>query len=154
MSFWKQLQTLIKSNFDQKELSDQVSSETETHFACAILLVEVARSDFDVSPEEVATIQQVLQKLYSVNEAHSQKLVATAIKHVEELTCLHDFTKTLDSAFSNQEKENLITALWQVAYADGILHDHETHWIKRIGDLLHVQRSYIFKCKEKALQHP
>ncbi len=149
MTFWKQLQSLVQDTFHP---ATEEENTIELPFACAILLVEIARSDFEISDAEIQTITQVLQTLYQQSEQQAKQLVTTAIEHIESLTCLHDFTKAIDEAFSKTEKETLITALWQVAYADGTLDAHETHWIKRLGDLLHVERSFIFKCKEEALK--
>lgn len=154
MTFWKKLQSVLQNTITASTNPANHSSGNaplqEIAFASAILMVEIARSDFEITDQETHTITHILSQCFDDEEINAEQLVKTATEHIEELTCLHDFTKCLDNALTHEQKERLIKAFWQVALADGKINVHEEHWIKRFGDLLHLPRSFIFKYKTLA----
>ena len=49
-------------------------------------------------------------------------------------------------------KIRMIEAMWQVAYADGRLSEHERHVLWRIADLLHVPQGAYVHARMRAQQ--
>ena len=49
------------------------------------------------------------------------------------------------------DKVQLITSLWKVAYADGDLDKYEEHLIRRVADLLYVPHDAFIRAKLSAL---
>ncbi len=43
-----------------------------------------------------------------------------------------------ESWFSDAERIELIEMLWEVAYADGVVHDYEHNLLRRIAGLIYV----------------
>jgi len=58
-------------------------------------------------------------------------------QHAESVH-LHRYTKTIKDRFSEAERVELIELLWEVVYADGELHAHESNLLRRIGGLIYV----------------
>ena len=50
------------------------------------------------------------------------------------------------------QKIRMIEAMWQVAYADGRLSEHERHVLWRIADLLHVPQGAYVHARMRAQQ--
>lgn len=148
MGFWQEIKSLLTNAFSDEQEEESV----ELPLATAVLLIEIARSDMEITDPEIKVIREVLNRLYSTEAKKSDELIKLAINHVEQLTCLRDFTKAINEAFDESQKERLITALWQVAYADGVLDKHEEHWIIRLSELLYVHRSMVVKCKHNVEQ--
>ncbi len=44
----------------------------------------------------------------------------------------------INESFAPAERVTVIEMLWEVAYADGILHDYEANLVRRVGGLLFV----------------
>ena len=58
--------------------------------------------------------------------------------------------KKINETFSNEEKENLISVLWDVAFADGVLETHEERLIRRIADLIFIKDVRVLKLKHQS----
>ncbi len=147
MSFFKAIRDIL-TNQTQEKVSE--IKENEVHFCCAILLAEVARSDFEVLETETQMIQDVLKSIFSLEDSVAKLISNKALEQVEQLTSLHDYTQSINQALNIDTKKQLLTGLWKVAKSDGEISSHESHWIKRIADLLRIDRSFVFECKEKA----
>ena len=64
----------------------------------------------------------------------------------------HQFTSQLNDALDNPAKIAVVEAMWQVAYADGALGDHEQHLISRIAGLLNVTHGEYIGAKLRSRQ--
>ena len=70
-----------------------------------------------------------------------------ARERVEGATSLYDFTKVINDHCSPDQKLQLISAMWTVAYADGDLSKYEEHLIRQVADLTYVSHSDYIHCK-------
>jgi uncharacterized tellurite resistance protein B-like protein len=48
------------------------------------------------------------------------------------------FTRTIKDGYSPEDRVEIIEMLWEVAYADGVLHDYEANLLRRVGGLIYV----------------
>ena len=113
-------------------------SAEELHIAAAALLVEAAHMDDGFDAQERAMVRELVAKRFGLSPEESESLVAAAEERVAWSSQLHGFTRVVKKAFSHEERVELLEMLWEVAYADGRLHDHEASLIRRITGLLHV----------------
>ena len=141
MTFFEKLGELVSSFFDESHIKEEISLQLAT----TVLLLEIARSDMEISNAEVEIIRSVLHTHYNLSDTESHQLIELAKTHLEELISLRDFTKAINTAYTEEQKEHLIKAFWEVAYADGVLDIHEEHWINQLSDLLYVPRSMVLK---------
>jgi uncharacterized tellurite resistance protein B-like protein len=113
-------------------------SHEEQALAAATLLVEAACLDGDYSDEEAETINQLIRDRFSLGKAEAESLLSLALEFQDQAVELHKFTNQVKQNFSHDERIHLIEMLWEVAYADGVLHDYEANLLRRIGGLIHV----------------
>lgn len=146
MGFWEKINHILTGISDQKN----AESDIEIPLATAVLLLEVARSDASISEAEIHIIAGVLRAHHHMSDTEISQTLQLAQQHVEELVSVRDFTKSINSAYNEGQKEHLIQAFWDVAYADGVLDHHEEHWIKKLSDLLYVPRSMVMKHRHYA----
>lgn len=106
--------------------------------ATALLLLELARADFDVAEVEQRRIRELLASRYALDEAALDRLLEEARGSAERAVSLHDYVNTLNAALDADGKRTLIEMLWQVAYADGHVDKYEEHLLRRLCDLLYV----------------
>ncbi|MDG0969478.1 MAG: TerB family tellurite resistance protein [Porticoccaceae bacterium] len=140
----------IKNFFSKKELeaeSDLVSTE---QLATAALLIEVMVIDGALNDDELQSISNTLIKMLDLTLAQVEELINLSRQEVTEATSLYQFTKEINEHFNQTKKLSLMTAMWQVAYADGYLDKHEESIIRRVADLLHIRHSEYIQCKLKA----
>ena len=108
------------------------------HLAAAALLVEAACMDGDFDAGERDTIASLLQRQFDLDEAQTDTLIDAARETVEESTQLYAFTRIIQERFSDEERIGMIEMLWEVAYADGHLHEYESSLVRRVAGLIYV----------------
>ena len=114
--------------------------------AC-MLAHEVARSDGDVSESELNSIKELIL----LNDRDdSEQILKEISEFSNKNSSFYDFVKKINETFSNEEKENLISVLWDVSFADGILETHEERLIRRIADLINIKDVRVLKLKHKS----
>jgi uncharacterized tellurite resistance protein B-like protein len=112
--------------------------------AAAVMLVEVMRADATIAPATRAAVQAGLADRLSLAADESARLAELAETTARESTDLFAFTSRIDERFDMAQKVRMVETMWDVAYADGRLSEHERHVLWRIADLLHVpQGAYV-----------
>lgn len=140
-------------DFFERLLDEEVPEEDSQGaiaLAAACLMMEVARSDSSKKDLEFATIKTILQEQFSIDPASVEALTASASEKVEEAHDLYQFTQLINEHYSYDEKELLILAMWQVAYADGHIEAIEDHIIRRVAGLIHIAHADFIRLKISA----
>ncbi len=78
------------------------------------------------------------------------EIVELAHEESREATSLHQFTRLINDSHELEDKKRLMTALWQVAYADGRLDKYEEQLLRRIAELLHLRHPEFIQAKHAA----
>ncbi|HAD08915.1 MAG TPA: hypothetical protein DCF62_05500 [Porticoccaceae bacterium] len=123
---------------------------TRAQIAAAALFVEVMVIDARTAPEEENTIKNLLKRQFGLSATEAEELLNLARQEVGEATSLYQFTGLVNEQFSASEKFDLLTQIWQVALADGLLDKYEEGLIRRLADLLHIDHSQYIKAKHRA----
>ncbi|MCH8862121.1 MAG: TerB family tellurite resistance protein [Proteobacteria bacterium] len=136
----------IKSIFaalDSAPDSDEVKAVAGQGFgkrelaACA-LMVEAAAQDGTIDAKEEAVIRSIAERSFGLKAEEVDLLMAEAAKAQDKANHLIRFTRAIKDEFDEDERIELIEMLWEVAYADGILHDYEANLLRRVGGLIYV----------------
>ena len=112
--------------------------DDERRAAVAGLLVEAARMDGTLDEDERERIAHLLAWRFEVPEADALRLVQDAETAVDNAVDWLRFTQAVIRNYVPEERVVLIEMLWDVAYADGEVHDHEAALVRRLAGLLHV----------------
>ncbi|TFZ00228.1 TerB family tellurite resistance protein [Ramlibacter humi] len=118
--------------------------------ACAVLLVEVMRAEPQVSPAARQAVMAGLRRRFRLGDEALTALIAMAEQASRHASDFHQFTSQLNDALDNAAKIAVVESMWQVAYADGALGDHEQHLISRIAGLLNVTHGEYIAAKMRA----
>ena len=110
----------------------------ERQLAAAALLVEAASMDSEFGAAERAKIGQLLQSRFGLGATEAADLLAEAERAAAESVEWQGFTQAIKDGFAPAERILVIEMLWEVAYADGQLHDYEASLLRRITGLLYV----------------
>ena len=138
----------LKNLFKKKDLAVQEEKNEYDSLTIACMLAhEVARSDGRVSESELNAIKEVI---ILNNRNDSDKILKEISEFSNENSSFYDFVRKINDGFSNEEKENLISVLWDVSFADGILETHEERLIRRIADLIHIKDVRVLKLKHQS----
>jgi uncharacterized tellurite resistance protein B-like protein len=126
------------------------NDEHALHLAAAVLLVEVMRADTDMRPSERQAVHAALREKFGLAADEAEALGDLAVTTARSATDLFAFTSRIDERFPMERKVRLIELMWQVAYADGHLADHERHTLWRAADLLHVPQGAYVLARQRA----
>ncbi len=119
--------------------------------AAAILLLEVSRADFEISEQEQSVIRNVLINQFELTESDSSNVLEYAMQEHDEYTSSHPFISLLNDGLDIDSKRKLLTGLWQVAYADGVLDKYEEYHIRKIADWLYLSHADFIRIKHQVL---
>ena len=129
----------LKKLFTEPSGTPEQSADETRRLAAAALLIEVARADFQQDAEEEATMLELLCTSLSLEQAAVAALLSEASDRVDNATSLYDFTRLVNDHYSYDEKFALVSAMWQVAYADKSLNKYEEHLIRRVSELIYLK---------------
>lgn len=143
----------IKALFENLTSENKVQNKaafSDKDLAAAALLVEAACMDGRLDDTERATIFDILTTRFHLNEEEAEALFHAAHSAQEEATQLIRFTRTLKDNYAEPERIALIEMMWQVALADGVIHDYEDSLIRRVAGLLYVSDFDRGQAKKRA----
>jgi uncharacterized tellurite resistance protein B-like protein len=110
----------------------------QLQLAAAALMVEAATMDSKFDTGERDRIGQLIQDRFALSAEEATDLVAEAERMAAESVEWHGFTRAIKVGFDHAERVQLIEMMWEVAYADGALHDYEASLLRRVTGLLYV----------------
>lgn len=132
----------IKNFFEdidsETKTSQKKHSLEEKHLAAAALMVEAATLDGEFDSDEKQTIEKILSNHFGLSKDEGDQLLDEAIKRQDDSSHLLRFTKAIKDHYDEDERIELMEMMWEVVYADGILHDYEANLLRRIGGLIYV----------------
>ena len=140
----------LKSLFEPPADTSEQSLEHQLHLAATALLLETARADFTQDAEEQEAMRDALLGTLSVSSAELEEIVDLATTRVDEATSLYQFTRLINDHYTPRQKIDLVSAMWQVAVADGRIDKYEEHLIRKVAELIYVSHADFIRCKVNA----
>ena len=148
----------IRRFFEQYIIVTESISEDELEhqlqLACAALMIEVLYADYSVDQSEIDTLRKALQDNFDLKIDEAENLIQLAEEERAQATDYYQFTSLINDFYTQQQKRELVTRLWQMAYADHTVHKFEEHLVRRLADLLHVPHSAFIQGKHAASAKP
>lgn len=124
------------------DLSDSEEPENFIHdklqLAEAALMYHVIAVDGVVRDEEKERMAEVLSKQFNLGKEETKNLALEARTAEHEAIDLYKFTSILKNTLTKEERIQIIEHLWEMVFADGVLHELEDNVVWRIAELLAV----------------
>jgi uncharacterized tellurite resistance protein B-like protein len=117
---------------------------------CAILL-EMAGIDGEFSESEREDILSVLKKSYDLSDEDISELITASEEELKGSIDLWKFTNLINQNYSMDEKIQIIEIIWEVAYSDGKLDQHEDYLIHKLANLLRLSHKQLIDAKLEVL---
>lgn len=127
--------------------ADKSSQIDRVPLAAAVLLLEVAHTDGEFHASEEALIGTLLKEHFSVADDLLAELLQLAEHTRVNSSDLHQFTREINKAYSQSEKEQIIEAIWQLVYADGRLDHYEEALMRQLGSLIGLSHRQLIEAK-------
>ena len=126
---------------------NKTTDSTQTQLAAACILLSVADADEILEEQELITIAEILKEFFSIDESSVKSLMHNAHEEWKNSTGLFQFGTQLNQNFSHDDKLDFISCVFEVAYADGELHYLEHHTVKKIANILHLDKNELISAK-------
>jgi uncharacterized tellurite resistance protein B-like protein len=128
-------------------VDDTLDGEQGLRMAVAMLLLDVARADTEITAEERRVARQMLERFFPVSPDQAQALLAVAQHEAEHATSLYPFTSLIKREFDLDERTRIVGMLWKVSSADGHIDAHEEHLVRKVAELLYVPHARFIQAK-------
>jgi len=122
--------------------------------AASALLLEMARIDGEFSAEEQATILRLLGERFDLSNEQAAELLNAATEAEKQSVDLWPFARRINQDFSDAEKERVIEMIWEIAYIDGHLDQHEDYLVHKLANLLRLSHRQLIEAKLKVTRRP
>lgn len=132
--------------------ADTTADAESLKLASAALLVEAACMDGHADEAEIATVTALLGEHFDLSDAEAAELTEAGREAVAKSVELYGFTRTIKDSFNHEDRVKMIEMLWQVAYADGILHDFEANLVRRVSGLIYVPDRESGEARKRVLE--
>ena len=140
----------FKSGSPEVKVDDDINS---VEMAAAVLLIEMARADFEQDDLENEMIIELLKEYFLLDHEDVHDLFLEAEKIADNSVSLHEFTRTLHKTLNNEAKNEIIEMLWRLALVDDSLDRYEDYLVRKIADLLYVSNSSVLRIKHDLINN-
>ena len=129
---------------------EEKKNDFEIDLIGSVLAYEVARSDGDVDQEELSKLLEEIKKI-SIRVGKSEEDILNLIEiYSNDSVSFYEFIEDINTNFNKEDKLEMISFLWEVAYSDSKLDVDEERLIRRIADLIRLKDVDVLKLKDKA----
>lgn len=129
----------------------EADPSVEVRLAAAALLVEAGQMDGQMSGHEREHIIDLLGVRFGLSRAEAEELCHEAAASAANTHQILPFTRVIKDRFDQWQRVEMLEMLWEVAYADGHLHDYEANLVRRIGGLIFVSDQESGNARKRAM---
>ena len=123
--------------------ADKICWTEDAQRAMGVLLVRLARADADYAQTEIARIDRLFARHYDLNPIAAAKLRAECETQEKQASATEDLAMAVQDMMPLEQRVQIITAVWQVSLADGVLRDEEADLVARVAEASGVPRGAI-----------
>lgn len=127
--------------------NNKIIPSFELELTAAILAYEIARSDGDISDDELSLLMIEIEKISNKVGKDKEEIFKIVELYSKDSVSFHEFIEDINKNYLKEEKISLLKFLWETAYADGILDVDEERLVRRVADLIKIKDIEVLKLK-------
>ncbi len=106
--------------------------------AAAALMVRAMVIDGEATSEERQKLSDLLMNRFALTSGDAEKLIASASEKEHDAVDLYGFTSVLARDLDQAGRKAIVSMLWEMVLADGVIHEFENNLVWRVAELLGV----------------
>jgi uncharacterized tellurite resistance protein B-like protein len=122
----------------------------DIRIATCALFLEMSYIDGEFTESEREYVVSVLKRDFGLSDEHATSLLEAARNELKESIDLWQFTNLINQNYSLEEKLQIIDTVWNIAYADGRLDEHEDYLVHKLAKLLRLNHKQLIDAKMRA----
>ena len=135
----------------KEDENETFSVDQEGRLACAALMTRAAWLDGTLDKGEESALRDLMMKRFEISPEEADEILKAATADLDKSNDLYRYTKDLRDNFDADERLKLIEMIWEVVYADGVLHDFEATLMRRLAGLLYVDDRDSGEAKKRVM---
>lgn len=139
--------TNLQNSALNSSAGEDESQNVDYERIAAHMLIEVARADFEIDDDELATIRKAISQSSSLTTEELDGIVAAAGDEADRALSYHEPVKAINDHFDQDQKRMLVQQMWRVAYADQQLDRYEEAFIRKFCDLIYLSHKDFIQAK-------
>jgi uncharacterized tellurite resistance protein B-like protein len=137
MTLWAKFKELVERVGGGEQPVRDLRQE-QLRLAAAALLMRAAAIDGKADAAERRKLKALLQARFDLDADELGPLVEAAVRRENESVDLYGFTSVLCRELDQDGRKKIVEMLWEVALADGVVHEFEANLVWRTAELLGV----------------
>jgi len=134
--------------FKKKKITAKQETSFEIELTAAVLAYEIARSDGEVSKDELSVLMEEIESISEKVGKDKFEILKIIEIYSKNSTSFHEFIEDINNSYSKEEKHSLLEFMWKIAYADGKLDVDEERLVRRVADLIRIKDIEVLKLKD------
>ena len=143
---WKTMFSFFKK--ENKNKSESVQPSFEIELTAAVLAYEIARSDGDISNDELSVLMEEIEKIAKKVGKEKCEILKIVEMYSKDSVSFHEFIEDINNNYQKDQKLSLLGFMWRIAYADGRLDVDEERLVRRVADLIKIKDVEVLKLKD------
>jgi len=137
-------------NFFKKNKKDITTNQPsfELELTAAVLAYEIARSDGDISKDELSILMSEIEKIAIKLGRDKNEIFRIVENYSKNSVSFHEFIEDINKNYTKENKISLLRFMWQTAYADGQLDVDEERLIRRVAELIKIKDIEVLRLKD------
>ena len=133
--------------FKKEKVTTKQQTPFEIELTAAVLAYEIARSDGEVSKDELSVLMEEIESISEKVGKDKFEILKIIEIYSKDSISFHEFIEDINNDYSKEEKHSLLKFMWKIAYADGKLDVDEERLIRRVADLIRIKDIEVLKLK-------
>ena len=130
--------------------AEEKKSCFEVELTACVLAYELARSDGNISNEELSILMNEIDSVSAKVGKEKEEIFKIIEIYSNDSVSFFEFIQDINKDYSKSEKLDLIYLMWKVAFADNKLDVDEERLVRRLADLINIKDIDVLKLKDRA----
>ena len=132
---------------DKQEVNKKEAS-FEVELTATVLAYEIARSDGDISDDELSVLMEEIEKIAIKVGKEKSEILKMVENYSRDSSSFFEFIEDINKNYDKDKKLSLLKFMWKTAYADGRLDVDEERLVRRVADLIKIKDIEVLKLKD------
>jgi uncharacterized tellurite resistance protein B-like protein len=120
------------------ETPPRVFEADDYRLAAVALMVHIASVDGEFDAAERERLQEIVEYRFGLDGDATRRLIETAWESERDSVDLDRFTSVLKRTLDDEGRLQVVGMLWDLAYADGEVHEFEENVVWRVAEMIGV----------------
>lgn len=137
----------LNAAFTGANQNSVTAPQSTVPLATAAVLLEIAHADESFSDKERAQLVEFLRARFELTDEVVSDLLDVADRTRQNSIDHWSLTNLIRKNCSPDQRLDIVKAMWRIVYSDGFLSAHEDHMVRKLGELLGLERHVIIDAK-------